>query len=100
MLQGPSLPNGQSMQLGMPTRLRRKNFALFKWLKIIERGPWDFAVSRDFLRARLMGLGAGELLRAFLMRLLPRALLLCTPEPVPFSGMWPSVSQKALSLSQ
>ena len=35
-----------------------KNFALFKWLKIIERGPWDFAVSRDFLRARLMGLGA------------------------------------------
>ena len=38
-----------------------KNFALFKWLRIIERGPWDFAVSRDFLRARLLGLGAGEL---------------------------------------
>ena len=39
-----------------------KNFALFKWLRIIERGPWDFAVSRDFLRARLLGLGAGELI--------------------------------------
>ena len=38
-----------------------KNFDLFKWLRIIERGPWDFAVSRDFLRARLLGLGAGEL---------------------------------------
>ena len=38
-----------------------KNFALFKWLRVIERGPWDFAVSRDFLRARLLGLGAGEL---------------------------------------
>ncbi|CAE7243210.1 unnamed protein product [Symbiodinium sp. CCMP2592] len=41
-----------------------KNFALFKWLKIIERGPWDFAVSRDFLRARLLGLGAGDLLES------------------------------------
>ena len=39
-----------------------KNFALFKWLRIIERGPWDCAVSRDFLRARLLGLGAGELI--------------------------------------
>ena len=38
-----------------------RNFALFKWLRIVEQGPWDFSVSRDFLKARLMGLGAGDL---------------------------------------
>ena len=38
-----------------------RNFALFKWIRIVERGSWDFAVSRDFLKARLVGQGAGTL---------------------------------------
>ena len=40
---------------------QERNFALFKWIRIVERGSWDFAVSRDFLKARLVGQGAGTL---------------------------------------
>ena len=61
MQREPSLPSGQSMLLGTPRRLRRRTLLCLSGCESSSRGPWDFAVSRDFLRARLLGLGAGEL---------------------------------------